>query len=151
MCEIAIYTENERNVVTQRFRTPASQIGPNWPKFADEVRKQNVFISGWGIAEYHVPGEYNPDDVDYELMLPVMGEISPSAPLAAKKLEAAKVASILHRGEHETMCETYDKLFKWIAEQGLQVAGNVREVYLRCPHTNNDPAGYVTEILVPVK
>ncbi len=151
MCEIIIYNENERTVVTQRFRTPASQIGPNWPKFADEVRRQNVFTSGWGIAEYHCSGGYNPEDVDYELMLPVMGEIEPLSPLNIKKLDAAKVASILHRGEHETMGESYDKLFKWIGEQGLQVAGNVREVYLRCPHTNNDPAGYVTEILVPVK
>ena len=151
MCDVVLYGDAERVVVTQRFRTPLTQIKENWQKFAQEVRRQNIFPAGWGITEYFCQGEFNPDDVDYELMLPVALDINVQAPLGTRKLEAVTVASIIHRGLLDKIGGTYDKLFNWIDKQGLQVVGNVREVYLRCPHTTLDPAGFVTEIQVPVR
>jgi len=151
MCEIIVYQENDRPVVAQHFRSPAVEIGQNWPKFAEEVAKQGIFPSGWGILEYFCGEDYNPDDVEYELLLPVIGKISPSEPLKAKTLEGGKVASAIHRGTYENIAETYDAIFEWIAKQGLQVAGNVREFHLRCPHTNDDPTALITEIQIPVR
>lgn len=151
MCKIVIYEDAERQVVAKRFRTPLAEKGKNWPEFAQEVRSQNILSVSWGIEEHFYHGEFNPDDVEYELMLPVAGEIQPAAPLKARILPAAKVASIIHRGPFDELDKAYDRLFKWIEEQGLKIAGNVRVVHLRCPHNTPEPAGYVTEIQVPVE
>jgi len=150
MCEIVVYEDAERKVVAQRFRTSIEEIGPNWPKFAEEVYRQGIFPSGWGIAEYFCHGEFDPKDVDSELMVPVVGDIAPRKPLTARTLPAVKVASIIHRGAHENIGKSYEALMKWIAENGLKPVGDAREHYLRCPHTTPVPAGYVTEIQIPV-
>jgi len=151
MCDIIVYQEKARPVVAKRFRSSAPEIGPNWPKFAGEVVEQGIFPVGWGITEYFCEGEWNPEDVEYELCMPVMGEISPSEPLKAKTLDGCKVVSAIYRGSYDKIGPAYDEIFKWIEEQGLEIVGNIREIHLRCPHNTDDPAGFVTEIQIPVR
>jgi effector-binding domain-containing protein len=43
-------------------------------------------------------------------------------------------------------------MLRWVAGNGYQVAGPIREVYLPCPQpVRQDDESYVTEIQVPVK
>lgn len=151
MYNIIVYREKARLVVAQYFRSSAQKIGPNWPKFAEEVMKQGISPVGWGITEYYTGGEWNPNDIEYELCMPVMGDIDPIEPLKARTLEGGKVASAIYRGSYDKICSAYDELFKWIEEQGLEIIGNIREIHLRCPHNTDDPSGLVTEIQMLVK
>ena len=151
MCDIVIYEEPERSMVAICLRTPPEQIGKNWPVFAKEVReKQNIRTDGWGVEE-HVTTVNDSGELDYELMLPVIGEIQPDPPLFARTLPQVKVASILYRGSLTQTGGYGKKLMDWIDQQGLKVCGNMRVVHLRCPHNTSDAKGYVTEIQVPVE
>ncbi len=151
MCEIAIYEDRGRKVVAKRFRTPDSERGKNWPVFAEEVRKAGFHPSGWGIVEYFVEGEWNPDDVEYDLILPIEDEIEAEPPLKIRELKPRKVVSIIHRGSFDGLGEAYEELFAYIEENGLKVNGNLRMFHLRCPHNTATPEGYVTEIQVPIE
>jgi len=151
MSRVVIYEEAERPVVAQRFKTTVMQLKDNWPAFAGEIIKQGIAPGGWGIAEYFCQGEFDPNNVDCELMMPVMGPIQPAEPLKAKVIPAGKVASIIHRGPHEGIGKAYEELMVYIGQQGLKPIGNAREYYLRCPHTTADPEGLVTEIHIPVE
>jgi len=102
-------------------------------------------------SAYITEGEFDPNDVEYELMFPIEGEAHAEPPLKIKKLPAGEVASIIHRGPFDGIGAAYDTLFKWINQQGLSPAGYAREVHLRCPHNTTDPKGLVTEIQVPVR
>ncbi len=150
MCEIVVYVDAERKVVAQRFRSSFAEIALNWRKFAQEVYRQGIVPSGWGIAEYFSHGEFDPNDIDYELMLPVIDNILVKKPLTTRFLPSVKVASIIHRGAHEEIGKSYEILMNWIAENDLKPVGNAREHYLRCPHTTPVPEGYITEIQIPV-
>jgi len=151
MYEITIYEEAERPVVAQRIQTSMMQMKDNWPRFAEEVVKQGIAPAGWGITEFFVQGEFDPNNVDCELMLPVMGPIQPAEPLKAKVIPAGKVASIIHRGPHDTIGKAYEELMAYIGQQGLKPIAHSREYYLRCPHNTTDPEGLVTEIQIPVE
>lgn len=151
MCDIVVYNDMERNVVSMRFRTPIEKVGESWVTFAREVSRQGIHPTGCGIAEYFVEGEFNPNDVEYVLMLPVEGDVTPYGELKTGKIPAGKVASIIHRGEYNTIGKAYEDLYEWIVENGMQATGNCREIYLRCPHNTPDPNGFVTEVQVPVK
>ena len=151
MCDAVVYEDAERAVVAIRLKTPPAQIGENWPKFAKEARKkQNIHTDGWGIQE--LLGDVGPGgEIEYELMLPVTGDIQPAPPLHARTLPRTKVASILFRGPLSETGRHHEKLAGWIEQQGLQISGNTRVVHLRCPHNTPEPAGYVTEIQIPVE
>lgn len=151
MCQPITYNEQERWVVAMRFKGAISRTSENWQRFAREVHNQEIPVSGWGISAYITEGEFDPNDVEYELMFPIEGEAHAEPPLKIKKLPAGEVASIIHRGPFDGIGAAYDTLFKWINQQGLSPAGYAREVHLRCPHNTTDPKGLVTEIQVPVR
>lgn len=151
MCDIVIYEEHERSMVAIRLKNAPDKIGKNWPVFAEQVReKQNIRTDGWGIEE-HFSTVKDSGEIDYELMLPVIGEIQPDPPLFVRTLPRTKVASILYRGSLTQTGEYCKKLMDWIDQQGLKVCGNMRVVHLRCPHNTADAKGYVTEIQIPIE
>ena len=151
MCDIVIYEEPERSMVAIRLKNAPNEIGKNWPVFAKQVREeQKILTDGWGIEE-HLSTIDDGGVIEYELMLPVIGEIKPNPPLFARTLPQAKVASILYRGPLNQTGEYRKKLMDWIDQQGLKVCGNLRVVHLRCPHNTTDAEGYVTEIQIPIE
>jgi len=152
MCEITVYEESEREVIAKRCVGSISETGKNWQKFAKMLNQQGFHYSEWGIEEYHSEVDrWNPENFEYELMLPVHEDHQPDEPLYKKTLPAGKVASIIFRGAFDKMGEYYKKLAEWIAKNDLQIDGNVRIVHLRCPRNTNHSDGLVTEIQIPVK
>ena len=62
-----------------------------------------------------------------------------------------RVATTIHNGSYQRLPEAYDSLLKWVAENGYQVAGPIRELYLKISMpVRQDDESYVTEIQVPV-
>ena len=57
----------------------------------------------------------------------------------------------MHNGSYQRLPEAYDSLLRWVAENGYQVAGPIRELYLKISMpVRQDDESYVTEIQVPV-
>lgn len=59
------------------------------------------------------------------------------------------MAKIIHKGPYEECAPTYEKLFSWIAENGIGIFGHVREVYLNDPQ-EVQPDEVLTEIYAPL-
>ena len=66
-------------------------------------------------------------------------------------LPPCRCAAVRFRGDHGKAPAYYQKLMRYMAENGLQAAGFSREITLIDNCISADPAQYVTEIRVPVK
>ena len=88
-------------------------------------------------------------DADMEVAFPVKGSMEGDGPISIYDLPGGRMARGAAPGPYEGCGPTYTRLFAWIEEQGLTVAGPVREVYLNDP-TQVKPEEVLTEIYVPV-
>ena len=68
----------------------------------------------------------------------------------SRVLPATNVAETLHVGPYELLGEAYSELMGWIARNGFQVAGPVRETYLNEPGPDVPPEAYQTRIAMPI-
>ncbi len=112
--------------------------------FATVVEKAHGRGTGAPVAIYH-DAIFGSEAVDVEVVVPV------AADEAEETLMPATVAALTHRGPYERIGETYGQLAAWVAAHGMRQFGAIREVYLVGPGDVGDPAGYVTEVQMPVE
>lgn len=94
----------------------------------------SLFARGRGTALVYLPTQ-DP---------PTLGRIRP------EPLPAADLAVVTHVGDHDTIDVTYGRLGRWVAENPLGIVGPVRELYVRGPRDDPNPASWRTEIAWPV-
>lgn len=108
-------------------------------------------IAGPFLALYH-DMEYREKDVDIEVAIPLNEDLSLPEPIKIRDLPGVETAaSLIHRGPYEDIGEAYQALMTWCEQNGYELAGPDREVYLTSPPEVSDPADYVTELQQPVK
>jgi DNA-binding transcriptional MerR regulator/effector-binding domain-containing protein len=139
------------------------QIIPTWesvPFYFGEVTETviaNGFTSaGPWLALYH-DDAWVDADIDMEIALPVSPsfddayEMSDCRALLVSELPGVETAaSLIHRGPYETKGQSLVAIGRWIAANGMQIAGPVREVYLRGPMDTDHPDELLTEIQFPL-
>jgi DNA-binding transcriptional MerR regulator len=95
----------------------------DWPDEDDAV---NVHV-GFDIGDAHVPSR---DDV------------------RVSDLPVIEVASVVHRGDMESIGASYEGLVRWIEDSGYRLAGRSRELYLEWH--DDDPDASLTELQMPI-
>ncbi len=97
------------------------------------------------------PKTVAPESMKYEVCLPVAPETKADekAGVAVKPAGGVEVAATIHVGPFEQIGATYEKLVKWIADNGYQVAGPGHEFYLTDP-VNTPAESLKTEVAFPV-
>ncbi|GAB7015298.1 GyrI-like domain-containing protein [Methanogenium cariaci] len=92
-------------------------------------------------------------NADIEVAVPVAAPVSLTtagpAGITCYKLPGGTMVKAIHKGPYGAVEPTYADIFTWMAENGREVTGPIREVYV------NDPREVVeedilTEIYVPV-
>jgi effector-binding domain-containing protein len=120
------------------------------------AQKKNAAIAGPPVFVCH---ETSPDAVKeanekgtakVEIAWPVSGAVKGNRQIRSYDLPGGKMAHAIHRGPYAECEPAYLKLFAWIAERNLTIAGPVREVYVNDPREVK-PEEIITEIYVPVK
>ena len=114
---------------------------------------QRVQYAGPPLAIYY-DQEYREKDVDVELAVPVAGEIPTTSRIRIRRLPPIEQAAcLIYKGAYEKINQAYSTLVSWVEANGYQINGPDREVYLKGPGegTEDDPAGYITELQLPVK
>jgi effector-binding domain-containing protein len=108
----------------------------------------HAVASGEPFVIYH--GAPGPGDRPFEIEIcaPIARRVDPPAGWTVIELPAGTFASVVHVGAYDTLGTTYDELERWIAGQGLAIAGPPREVYLSEPST--PPADTRTVVEFPV-
>jgi effector-binding domain-containing protein len=92
-------------------------------------------------------------EIDAEVCEPLAAPIQADEPVKSYLLPGVEAAaSTIHHGPFVTIGDAYAALIKWIEENGYQICGPCREIYLR-PSNNGsqtDPST-LTEIQFPVR
>ncbi len=96
-----------------------------------------------------------------EIFVPVTGPVPPTRGIAYRRLPAARVASVIHRGAYRGVADARASLARWAAAAGMASAGPMRTIYLAfgAEPELRVPPGYlvtrdedfVTELQLPVR
>jgi DNA-binding transcriptional MerR regulator len=66
-----------------------------------------------------------------EIFVPVSGPVLETDRIAYRRLPAARVASVIHRGPYEGVADARAALVRWVRASGLEPAGPMRTLYLQ--------------------
>jgi DNA-binding transcriptional MerR regulator len=143
-------------VIVASMRTKVA----NYDAFFDIVPKMGEYLKSVGavcrepaycFTIYH-DGEYKESDIDVEVCESVVAPCRESGNVTFKTISAVGEAACLHhKGPYKTIHETYNRLFRWIAERGYDLSDNPRESYIDGVWNKTDEAEWLTEVQVPVK
>ena len=98
---------------------------------------------------YNSPESVSPDELRWDVAIPVPEDIEGEDEIAVRVLPGGKVATALHKGPYEQVGLVYGEIFDFIAQEGLRPAGPPMEVYLNDPG-QVAPEEISTEVWVPV-
>jgi DNA-binding transcriptional MerR regulator/effector-binding domain-containing protein len=113
----------------------------------------------WAEAIADAPGmslchdtEYKESDVDVEIALPTKEDARVPDHATVRELPAIEqAASLTVRGGFENLKDAHFSLLRWIEENGYQIAGPDRELYIKGPGQDVSPDEYITEIQLPIE
>jgi DNA-binding transcriptional MerR regulator len=95
--------------------------------------------------------EYKSQDIDTEYCLQVEQMYEDSELIKFKRLhEVATAVCLKHLGPYDTIHESFAEVMRYIADQGLKVAGLCRMQFEEGLHNQRDPKKFITIIQVPV-
>lgn len=129
---------------------PGDDVGAAFHELESHVRDL-------GIRAPRPPGTIVDEDV---IFVPVRRLATATDRIGFRRLPAARAATILHRGEYDSLPAAIDTLIGWLAAAGHEPAGSLRILYLqfgaeadlRLPRgwTVDNDADYVTELQLPL-
>ena len=155
MEEITLIEAPSLPVLGIKKRGKYSLIAELLPKIFVYAMEQHIPIAGMPMFLCH---ERTPEEVmaadqsgtaEVEVAVPVASPAQGRGEIQFYTITGGRMARILHHGPYEACEPTYWRLFAWIADQGLQIQGPIREVYHNDPREVR-PDEILTEILAPV-
>jgi effector-binding domain-containing protein len=139
---------------TGTYEEVCSEVSDNLMKiiFSPENQKNGVKLTGPCMSICY-DDEYRENDADIEMAVPVSGPVSSDDPsFNVRTLPACRVISVIYKGpyEHEGFSVAFGNAFKFISDNGFEIAGPDRQIYLNNPDETK-PEDCLTEIQIPVK
>jgi effector-binding domain-containing protein len=86
--------------------------------------------------------------IDLEVCAPVGPAIPAPEGWQVRELPAGTFATLVHVGPYDTVGVSYERISRWIADHGFEIAGPPREVYLDPPDTPPDRTRTIIEFPV---
>lgn len=125
-------------------------IGALYPKVVERMGPKMAQV-GISVAIWH-DKEHKERDVDAEAGFTLRGDVGHVDGVDIRDLEETTAACTVHNGAYQRLGEAYDALLKWVSENGYEITGPLREMYLHISKpVRQDDESYVTEIQVPVR
>lgn len=158
--EAAAMAQQRNFTVQQKTLATMLVVGKRWKGryqdsgsvFSELGRKMGRFISGKPMNLYY-DAEFKEEDADIKTCFPLRRKpANVPAGLLLDELPSGKFASLVHQGPYAELGRSYERLFAYLHENGLQPGLPTREVYLRGPGMifRGNPRKYLTEIQVPL-
>ncbi len=155
MYEITIVEEKPKLVAGMRKRAHYNDIAKMLPDLFEYAMSQRARIAGPPMFLWH---EKSVEDAkiadqegsaDVEVCVPILERIPETDAIKCYELPGGRMAKVIHKGPYEASGPAYEKLFTWIEENGKQLSGPIREVYLNDPRAVG-PEDTLTVIYAPV-
>jgi effector-binding domain-containing protein len=136
-----------------RFKTSMEKIkediGRTYGMIYAQLGKAGGIPGGPPLALYF-DMDMNPNDFEMETCAPVVSEVAGEGEVVFRILPGGKFIQAMHRGPYDTMEATYGALVAYMKENGLEITGPTREVYLTDPQQLERPEDNLTQILFPI-
>jgi len=114
-----------------------------------------VLMNGGKVASYplarypDIPESPRREAGSFEVCVPIEDGIRDEGDVKIKSIPGITVAYSRHLGSLEDIHETYSRILKWIEENGFELEGTSREIYLTSP-LQDEVKDLVTEVQIPV-
>ncbi|MFB0556546.1 MAG: GyrI-like domain-containing protein [Dehalococcoidia bacterium] len=152
-----VVTIKQVNPVTVAFLSVTghySQIPTAFDRLYGWINQKGYQPHGPAITVwYNIPGEVPDNELHWEVRSALSGDVIGIAPdpdnLGVKRLDAAQVATTMHKGPYDGVEKTYKALIAWVAANGYEIIGPPEELYYNEP-AKTPPGELLTEIRFPV-
>ena len=104
----------------------------------------------YGFCEY-LDGEYRETDMRIRYSQAVTKSGVGNERIRFRTLPATKAICIYHKGPYDRLGEAYAYIYRYVAENGYEVTGLHREVYIDGIWNKENAEDWLTEIQLPVK
>ena len=143
-----------QNVLSIRQIIPNGQaIEALFQETSAIIMEEVIHLTGAPLTIFHDPA-FKETELDVEIAYPVPDTCKQSFPLPQERQLSSSVlpalaiaATTLHLGDYSQFAQSYQALGRWIEQNGYQIAGQAREIYLRPPSPEE---AALTEIQYPI-
>jgi AraC family transcriptional regulator len=119
--------------------------------FMGEFFKQGLVPAGPFIGVYfNDPKTVRPEELKWNLGFQVSTDANVQPPLKKTEFKHKTVAVYLHIGPYGNMDKAYEKIFKYVEDNGYKTIWPVYDKYLNSP-MEVSPEELKTEVMVPVE
>ena len=148
--EIELKKTEEKRVAYIFYTGPVEDMGDLIGEIVDWMMNQNVEMTGPPYSAYYTsPAEVAPEDMQYEMGVPFLGEASEAGKVKIKIMPAQQVLSTLHKGPYNEVGSVYEILMNKVIEDGYQMTGAPLEIYFNSP-IEVPETDLLTEVQFPV-
>jgi effector-binding domain-containing protein len=156
MATKAVYQVEVKDIPEQivgsiRGRVAVDELDPWIARAIHELftRLAEQGIRPAGMPFAMMPAPNGKEEVEVVVALPALRHVSERGRVEGLVVPACRALATLHRGSYSELTAAYRALAVTIEEQGIEPAGEPREVYLTNPQ-DNAPDDCETEVLWPV-
>ncbi len=140
-------------VASRRVSIPTNDevpqyLGAAFAETYDYIRRQGARDVGPCFALWHSPADVYENE-DAEAVVPIDRLLAGTERVHLYELPATQVAALVHHGNFENFTQGHAALLEWIDENGYQVSGPYREIYIK--HEKRQLSESTTEIQFPVE
>ncbi len=124
------------------------EMGPGYNELMSTLKSQGIKPAGPWFS-HHL--RMDPAVFDFEIGVPVSGEVKAEGRVKPGQLPASKVARTTYRGDYDGLAPAWGEFDAWLTQHGHAPIGDLWEVYTAGPETGNDPSLYRTELNRPLQ
>jgi len=148
--EIDLKKTEEKQVAYIFYTGPVEDMGDLIGEIVDWMMAQDVEMGGPPYSAYYTsPAEVAPEDMQYELGVPFVGNASEAGKVKIKNLPAQDVLYAVHKGPYSEVGLVYEVLMDKVIEEGYQMIGAPMEIYFNSPMEVSEDE-LLTEVQFPV-
>lgn len=150
--DVAIAETAPQQIAAVKVHTTLSQIaddiGAGFGAIMHAVGRGGLTPAGAPLLVFHdIIDEETAGHV--EICIPIIGALDHTDTVYDRELEGGTMATTMHQGPYEQITPAYHTLAGWIEQNGYEIAGPPREIYLNDPQTV-PPEELLTRVEYPV-
>ncbi len=148
--EIELKKTEEKQVAYIFYKGPVEDMGDLIGEIVDWMMNQKVEMTGPPYSAYYTsPAEVEPEDMQYEMGVPFLGEAKEAGKVKIKIMPSQQVLSTMHKGPYNEVGPIYEILMNKVIEEGYQMIGAPLEIYFNSPMEVPE-TDLLTEVQFPV-
>ena len=107
------------------------------------------------LSEYCFTNYLEPNDKEEDILVELCESVTEckedTGELHFKTMPKLQIASVFHKGSYNTLADSYERVLKYVEDNGYEIVGAIRESYIDGVWNKEDESEWLTEIQVPIK